>query len=73
MLDINFIRNNPDKIKQAIANKHENAASIDEILELDVQRRSTIYACEQLKGKRNERSKAVNELKKKRAGCFRDY
>ncbi|GAB64041.1 MAG: serine--tRNA ligase [Candidatus Jettenia sp.] len=65
MLDINFIRNNPDKIKQAIANKHENAASIDEILELDVQRRSTIYACEQLKGKRNERSKAVNELKKK--------
>ncbi|WKZ17595.1 MAG: serine--tRNA ligase [Candidatus Jettenia sp. CY-1] len=65
MLDINFIRNNPDKIKQAIANKHENAASIDEILELDVQRRSTIYACEQLKSKRNERSKAVNELKKK--------
>lgn len=65
MLDINFIRNNPDKVKQAIANKHENAASIDEILELDAQRRSMIYACEQLKSKRNERSKEVSELKKK--------
>ncbi|MFO0794476.1 MAG: hypothetical protein U0586_10495 [Candidatus Brocadiaceae bacterium] len=65
MLDINFIRNNPDRVKQAITHKHENAASIDLILELDTQRRSAIYACEQLKSKRNEKSKAVSELKKK--------
>ena len=65
MLDINFIRNNPDKVKQAIANKHENAASIDQLLEVDTQRRSMIHACEQLKSKRNEKSKEVSELKKK--------
>src|SRR5574337_457293 len=65
MLDLNFIRNNPDKVKQAITNKHENAASIDQILELDTQRRSMIHACEQLKSKRNEKSKEVSELKKK--------
>jgi len=65
MLDINFIRNNPDKVKQAIALKHENAASIDQLLEVDTQRRSMIYACEQLKSKRNEKSKEVSELKKK--------
>ena len=65
MLDINFIRNNPDKVKQAIALKHENAASIDQILEVDTQRRSMIHACEQLKSKRNEKSKEVSELKKK--------
>src|SRR5574340_1207003 len=65
MLDINFIRNNPDKVKQAIANKRENAASVDQILELDTQRRSMIYACEQLKSKRNEKSKEVSELKKR--------
>lgn len=65
MLDINFIRNNPDKVKDAIAKKRENAASIDEILSLDAQRRSTIHACEQLKSKRNEKSKEVSELKKK--------
>ena len=65
MLDINFIRNNPDKVKQAIALKHENAASIDQILEVDTQRRAMIHACEQLKSKRNEKSKEVSELKKK--------
>jgi len=65
MLDINFIRNNPDKVKQAIANKHENAANIDQILEIDTQRRSLLHACEQLKSKRNEKSKEVSELKKK--------
>ncbi len=65
MLDINFIRNNPDKVKQAIALKHENAASIDQLLEVDTQRRSMIHACEQLKSKRNEKSKEVSELKKK--------
>lgn len=65
MLDINFIRNNPDKVKQAIALKHEKAASIDQILEVDTQRRSMIHACEQLKSKRNEKSKEVSELKKK--------
>jgi len=65
MLDISFIRNNPDKVKQAIANKHENAANVDQILEIDTQRRSMIHACEQLKSKRNEKSKEVGELKKK--------
>lgn len=65
MLDINFIRNNPDRVKQAITHKHENAASVDQILGLDAQRRTTLFACEQLKGKRNEKSKEVSELKKK--------
>ena len=64
MLDINFIRNNPDKVKQAIDHKHENASNVDQILELDTQRRSLIHACEQLKSKRNEKSKEVSELKK---------
>ncbi|MCF6158783.1 MAG: serine--tRNA ligase [wastewater metagenome] len=65
MLDINFIRNNPEKVKEAISNKRETVANVDELLELDVQRRSAIHACEQLKSKRNEKSRAVSELKKK--------
>ena len=52
-------------VKQAIVHKHENAANVDQILELDTQRRSLIHACEQLKSKRNEKSKEVSELKKK--------
>ena len=70
MLDINFIRNSPDKVKQAIALKHENAASIDQLLAVDTQRRSVIHACEQLKNKRNEKSKEVSELKKKGQDAF---
>lgn len=65
MLDINFIRTNPDNVKQAITHKHENAASVDRILELDTQRRSLIHTCEQLKSRRNEKSREVSELKKK--------
>jgi len=65
MLDINVIRNNPDKVKQSIINKHENAVSIDKILELDSQRRSILHSCEHLKSKRNAKSKEVSELKKK--------
>lgn len=64
MLDIHVIRNNPDKVKQAIINKHETAANVDTILALDAQHRSMIFACEQLKSKRNEKSKEVNALKK---------
>lgn len=65
MLDINFIRNNPEKVKQAIAHKQENAASVDQLLELDAQRRSLIHTCEQMKSRRNEKSKEVSELKKR--------
>lgn len=65
MLDINFIRNNPDKVKQAITHKRENTDNVDQILELDSKYRATIHACEQLKSKRNERSREVSELKKK--------
>lgn len=64
MLDIHVIRNNPDKVKQAIINKHETAANVDLIIALDAQHRSMIFACEQLKSKRNEKSKEVNALKK---------
>ena len=64
MLDIHVIRNNPDKVKQAIINKHETAANVDTILALDAQHRSMIFASEQLKSKRNEKSKEVNALKK---------
>lgn len=73
MLDINFIRNNPEKVKQAIAHKQENAASVDQLLELDAQRRSLIHTCEQMKSRRNEKSKEVSELKKKGTRCLRHH
>ncbi|MCF6151978.1 serine-tRNA ligase [Candidatus Kuenenia stuttgartiensis] len=64
MLDIHFIRNNVNAVKEAIANKQEIAVNIDAILEIDAQRRKKIQICEQLKNQRNEKSRAVSELKK---------
>ena len=63
MLDLKFIRNNPDKVKEAVKNKNEKV-NIDEILELDAKRRDLTFEGDNLKNKRNEISKEVGKLKK---------
>ena len=63
MLDLKFIRENPDLVKQAIANKNEKA-DLDTLLELDEQRREFIVEAEELKAKRNKVSAQIPQLKK---------
>ncbi len=63
MLDIKFIRENPELVKQAIANKNEKA-DIDKLLELDEQRRKIIVEAEELKAKKNKVSAQIPQLKK---------
>jgi len=63
MLDMDFIRRNPDVVKDAIRNKHETA-NVDALLKLDEQRRSLVFESEQLRGKRNDVSKSIAEMKK---------
>ena len=41
MLDIKYIRENPDQVKRGIANKYETDR-IDELLNLDAKRRELI-------------------------------
>ena len=48
MLDIKLIREKPDKVKQGIANKNETDR-IDELLDLDKQRREIIAHADELK------------------------
>jgi seryl-tRNA synthetase len=61
MLDLRFIRENPDVVRQAIANRHDSA-SIDDILRLDVERRQNIGKLDSLRQERKivskEREKA---------------
>ena len=52
MIDIKIIRENPDKVKKAIASKNEKDR-VDEILFLDEKRRNIIVQVEELKAKRN--------------------
>jgi len=63
MLDLKFIRENSELVKQGIRNKNE-ADRIDEILELDEKRRSLILKADELKAKRNQASAKIPQLKK---------
>lgn len=63
MLDIQFIRENPDLVKQAVINKNEKS-DIDLLLELDSNRRQLLKNVELLKHERNTASKEISALKK---------
>lgn len=63
MLDLNFIRSNPEKVKKALADLNSEAP-IDEILALDVKRRDILKEVEILRAERNTGSKIVGELMK---------
>jgi seryl-tRNA synthetase len=56
MLDIRFIRENPELVKQAVANRHDSAP-IDEILRLDAERRQGIIKLDSLRQERKTVSK----------------
>ncbi|MDB4895195.1 MAG: serS [Firmicutes bacterium] len=63
MLDLKFVRQNPDVVREALVNKGVTV-DLDRILALDVERRQILNEVEQLKAKRNEVSKQVGALKK---------
>jgi seryl-tRNA synthetase len=63
MLDIKFIRENPDLVKKGIESKNEKSR-VDEVLQLDKQRREILVVSEELKAKRNHVSQEVGRLKK---------
>ncbi len=54
MLDIKFIRENPELVRQAIANRHDSAP-VDEILKLDAERRQGIVKLDSLKAGKKSR------------------
>ena len=63
MLDIKLIRQEPEKVKAALARRKEED-KIDEILELDKKRRDALYEAEQLKNQQNTVSKQIPQIKK---------
>jgi seryl-tRNA synthetase len=56
MLDIKFIRENPDIVRQAIANRHDTAP-LDEILKVDGERRQKMTELEELRRNRKQSSR----------------
>ncbi len=61
MLDMNFIREHPDEVKVAMQKLYADAP-IDDILALDVRRRSLLGEVEKLKAQRNAVSKDIGKM-----------
>jgi seryl-tRNA synthetase len=64
MLDLKFIRENPDTVRQALE-KRQDSAPLDDILRLDQERRRLLSEAEGLRAKRNEVSKNLSKMKQK--------
>ena len=64
MLDIKFLRANPEIVKENIRKKYQEhkLPLVDEILLLDEQQRTAQTRCEYLRSERNSRSKSIGAL-----------
>lgn len=64
MLDIKFLRENPEIVKQNIKNKFQDAKLplVDEVLKLDLENRSIKQEVEGLRAQRNKLSKQIGAL-----------
>ena len=64
MLDIKFIRDNPEVVKENIRKKYQDAKlpMVDEVLELDAQNRAAIREASDLRASRNQLSKQIGML-----------
>ena len=64
MIDLKFLRENPEIVKQNIRNKFQDQKLplVDEVIALDTERRTTQQAADDLKAKRNSISKQIGAL-----------
>ena len=64
MLDIKFLRENPDAVKENIKKKFQNEKLplVDEVIELDARARAAITEASELRAQRNALSKEVGKL-----------
>lgn len=64
MLDIKFLRENPDIVKQNIQNKFQDSKlpMVDEVIELDAESRKTQQEADSLRAERNKISKQIGAL-----------
>ena len=64
MLDLKFVRENPDVVKQNIKNKFQDdkLPLVDEVIELDAQRRATQQEADALRAEKNKISKQIGAL-----------
>ncbi len=63
MLDINILREEPEQVRKALADRQLDGSLVDQLLALDIQRRQVIQETEGLKAERNAVSKEIGKAK----------
>ena len=64
MIDLKFLRENPEAVKQNIRNKFQDhkLPLVDEVIALDADARKTQQEADELRAKRNQLSKEIGKL-----------
>jgi len=64
MIDIKFLRDNPDVVKENIKKKFQDSKLplVDEVIELDLERRKTLQRAEALRADKNRISKEIGKF-----------
>jgi seryl-tRNA synthetase len=65
MLDMRLIREEPDRVREALVKRQMDPSSVDEILVLDERRRQLIQNVEEMRAERNVVSKEIGLMKDK--------
>ena len=70
MLDIKLIRENPEKVKAAMKSRNKDMdALVDEVLEIDAERRKLTQISDSLKKEQNDASREIPKIKKEGGDC----
>jgi len=64
MLDLNYVRENIDKVRQALQSRHFDLTPLDAFAEADTERRRVIAESDQLNAQRNASSREIGNLMK---------
>jgi seryl-tRNA synthetase len=64
MLDLNFVRDNLDKVREALAARRFPTAALDDFAHADAERRRVIAESDQLNAERNTASRTIGALMK---------
>src|SRR5215203_2999632 len=64
MLDLNYVRENIDKVREALNARHADITVLDDFTRADEERRRTIAESDQLNAQRNSSSREIGALMK---------
>jgi seryl-tRNA synthetase len=63
MLDIQLFRDQPDRVREGLARRHLETEPVDQVIQMDLQRRDLLQQVESLRAEKNQASKKISKTK----------